>query len=245
MVEAGASSTQLQLLPDFYLADAFIFSVQVAASVLAFIVAFHFYKFYRITGFVYLLGLGIGFSFITFAQVLLAADVWLEFHPELFNLLFWLRLLSLSYGFSFLAVSYYSKSKEEDKTLMLRIAALSAVPIMVMIAVVILAPPVLDFPPYNQVDEYFRVFILVVLAYVFRSTLVSIVAHGRKELMYIPAAYALLWLGQFSGLIYSIDGGISAFIALHSAKLAGLLLFAIVMSQVVRGKTVRITETEA
>lgn len=248
MVEAAAVATskvQLQPLPNFDFADPFIFSSEVIAAILAFVVAFHFYRFYRLSGFVYLLGLVIGFSFITFAEMLLAVDVWLEFNPEIFNLLFWLRLLSLSYGFSFLAVSYYYKHREEDRTpFMMRIGALSVIPIMIVIAAVVILPPAFNFPPYNQVDEYFRVFNLVMLGYVFKSTLSSIVEQGRKEFMYIPAAFAILWLGQYSALISNIDLNISAFIAQHIAKVIGLALFVGVMSQVIWGKRVPRTETE-
>ena len=234
---------QLQPLPDFQFADPFLFSAEVIASVLAVIVALYFYRFYRLTGFVYLLGLTIGFSFMTFSEILLAIDVWLEFNPTIFNTVFWMRILLLSYAFSFIAVSYYYKHREEDKPFTIRIAALSAVPIMVLMAVVIFAPPAFDFPPYNMVDEYFRVFNLIMLAYVFRSTLTSIVEQGRKEFVYIPAAFAILWLGQFAGLIYNLEAPVSAFIANHIAKVIGLALFVVVMSQVIRGKRVPRTET--
>jgi hypothetical protein len=236
------STVQLQPLPNFQFADPLVFSVEIIASVLAIVVALYFYRFYRLTGFLYLLGLTIGFIFITFAEVLLAVDVWLEFNPDLFNLLFWMRLLSLSYGFSFLAISYYYKRKEDYRTIMFKVAALSAIPIMGVMAVMIIAPPALDFPPYNVADEYFRVFNLIMLAYVFRSTLNSIVEQGRKELVYIPAAFAVLWIGQFSGLIFSLDVSVSAFISQLSAKLLGLLLFALTMSQVQRGKRVPSTQ---
>jgi hypothetical protein len=239
------SKVQLQPLPDFPFADPFIFTAEVIASVLAFVVAFYFYKFYRLSGFVYLLGLVIGFSFITFAEVLLATDVWLEFNPEIFNLLFWMRLLSLSYGFSFIAVSYYLKHREEDSTpLLMRIAGLSAIPIMVAIVIVVLLPPALDFPPYNMADEYFRVFNLVILAYVFKSTLGSIIEQGRKEFMYIPAAFAILWLGQYSALISSIELNTTSVIAQHIAKVIGLALFVGVFSQVLRSKGIAKVESE-
>jgi len=248
MVEAApitTSKVQLQPLPDFDFADPFIFSSEVIAAILAFVVAFNFYRFYRLSGFVYLLGLVIGFSFITFAEVLLAVDVWLEFNPEIFNMLFWMRLLSLSYGFSFLAASYYYKRREDDKTpWMMRIGALSVIPIMIMIALVVILPPAFDFPPYNQVDEYFRVFNLVILGYVFKSTLSSIVEQGKKEFMYIPAAYAILWLGQYSALISGLELNVGAVIAQHTAKVVGLALFVGVLSQVMRARKVAKTETE-
>ena len=245
-VSAAASKVQLQPLPNFDYADPFIFSSEVIAAILAFVVALHFYRFYKLSGFVYLLGLVIGFSFITFAEILLAIDVWLEFNMEIFNLFFWLRLLSLSYGFSFIAVSYYYKHREEDKTpMMMRMGALSAIPVMVVIVIMVFVPPALEFPPYNQVDEYFRVFNLFVLGYVFRSTLSSIVEQGRKEFMYIPAAYAVLWLGQYSSLIFGLDANVSAYVAALVAKMIGLALFVGVLSQVMRAKKVAKTETEA
>jgi len=248
MVEVAPITTskiQLQPLPNFDFADPFIFSTEVIAAVLAFVVAFHFYKFYKLSGFLYLRGLVIGFSFITFSEIMLAVDVWLEFNMEIFNMFFWLRLLSLSYGFSFIAVSYYYKHREEDKIpLMMRIGALSVIPLMIMIGVVVILPPAFDFPPYNQADEYFRIFNLVMLGYVFTSTLSSMVEQGRKEFIYIPAAYAVLWLGQYSSLISSLELNVSTFIAAHIAKVIGLALFVGMLLQVMRGKKVAAERTE-
>lgn len=238
----AASKVQLQLLPNFDFADPFIFSNEVIASLLAFVIAFLFYRFYRISGLRHLLGLAIAFIFITFAEILLATDVWLEFNPELFNMLFWLRLFSLSYGFSFLAMSYYYKHREESSIpWLMRIASLSAIPIMIVTGIIVLTPPAFDLPVYNVIDEYFRVFNLIMLAYVFKSTLSSIVEQGRKEFLYIPAAYAVLWLGQYSALIFALEGSSSAFIAQHIAKTLGLALFVGVLYQVMRTK--RVTRT--
>jgi hypothetical protein len=235
----AGSKVQLQLLPNFDLADPFIFSNEVIASLLAFTIAYLFYRFYRVSGLTHLLGIVIGFMFITFAEILLAVDVWLEFNPELFNMLFWLRLLSLSYGFSFLAISYYYKHREEYSIpLSMRIGALSAIPIMIVITVIVIAPPAFGLPAYNVIDEYFRVFNLFMLGYVFISTLGSIVEQGRKEFVYIPAAYAVLWLGQYSGLLFGLDGSTSAFIAQQIAKTLALALFVGVLYQVMRTKRV-------
>jgi hypothetical protein len=247
MVEVApmtTSNVQLQPLPDFQFADPFIFSTEVIAAVLAFVVALHFYKFYRLAGFIYLLGLVIGFSFITFSELMLAIDVWLEFNPDVFNMLFWLRLLSLSYGFSFLAVSYYHKHREEDRTpWIMRIGALSVIPLAGLVVALVVLPPSFDFPPYNQVDEYFRMLNLIALAYVFRSTLVSIVEQGRKAFMYVPAAYAILWLGQYSSLTFALDGNVSSFLAAHIAKVIGLALFVGVFYQIMKEK--RLAEERA
>ncbi len=181
----ATSNAQLQPLPQFDFSEPIIFSIEVIAAMLALIGAFYFYRFYKITRSIHLLGPIIGFSFITFAEVLLAADVWLQFNPQIFNLLFWMRLLCLSYGFSFIAVSYFYKHREADKTMMMKVAALSAVSLIIMMAIIVIVPPVLVLPPYNEVDEYFRVFNLFMLGYVFKSTLGSIVQQGRKEFMYM------------------------------------------------------------
>ncbi len=231
MIEAVAIATsdiQLQPFIHFDYVDAFLFSTELIATILAFVIAFNFYKYYKISGLFYLRGFVKGFSFIAFAESLLAADVLIDFSDGVTNMLLWLRLLSLSYGFSLLAVSYYYKHKQGDKLkFTLRTLSVSAIPIMTTIFVILMIiPPVFQLPSYEQVDEYFRVFNMVVLAYVFKSALNSIIEQGKKEFVYIPAAYAVLWLGQYSALIFSLDDSLSAFIAMHIAKVIGLALFA-------------------
>ncbi len=248
LIEAASittSNVQVQLLPNFDFAQPFIFSTSVIETVLAFVIAFLFYRFYRISGLVYLLGLVVGFSFISFSRSLLALNLW-ESNLEIFNMFFWLKFLSSSYGFSFLALSYYYKGSEEDRVpLMMKIGALSVIPLMMMIAIMVILRPVNGFPPpYNQVDEYFSAFNLFMLGYVFKSAIVSIVEQGRREFIYIPAAFAVLWLGQYSALIFGLDGSVSAFIAEHITKIIGLALFVGVLYQVMRGKTIARRETD-
>lgn len=215
---------------------------KIIASILAFVVAFYFYRYYSLSKLSYLLGIAVGFTFIAVSAVFLAIDVLLESNMELFNVIFWLRLVSLSYGFSLLAASYHYKHREtEGIPSLIRIGALSAIPVMIMIGIVVIAPPALNLPPYNDVDEYFRIFNLVMLAYVFKNALGSIIERGRKGFMYIPAAYAILWLGQYSAFIYNVDGSIVAFIAQHTIKIIALTLFVIVLSQVTRGRKVAST----
>lgn len=240
MLDSSAASAQsIQPFPSFAFAGPFIFSTEAIAAILSFVVAYHFYRFYRLSGILYLLGIVIGFSFITFSNLVLATDVWLEFDPGLFNFVYWMGILSLSYGFSFLAVSYYCKHREEDKVpLLMRISALSAIPLMLVIAVVAILPLTLDLPPYHNMDEYFSAFNMVALGYVFKSTIGSIVDQGKRGFKYIPAAYAVLWLGQYSAFIYNIDGTTSVFTVQMVANLVGLTLFVGVLSKVIRRKRV-------
>jgi hypothetical protein len=232
-------------VPNFDFVDPFTFSTEAIAAILALVVAFHFYRFYKVSGFVYLLGLAVGFLAIAFAEIMLAVGVWLEPNLEIYNMLFWLRLLSLSYGFSFVAMSYHYKHRDEDRTpWIMRVIAISVIPIVIVTTLVILTPPAFDFPAYNRLDEYFGVLNLVMLGYVFKSSLDSIVTQGRKEFIYIPAAFAILWLGQYSALIFDLDRNVSSFVAEHIAKILGLALFVGVLAQIRRGKKIAKTNAE-
>lgn len=239
MIEDYATRTSAAQLvepfPRLDFTDPLVFSCAVIAAILALLIVLYFYRFYKLYKLTYMHGIIASFSIISFAQLMLAVNVWIGFDSEISNLLGWFKILSYSYGFSFLALSYYYKNREEESTpLLLRIGVLSVIPMMIMLALAVFATSAFDLLPHYKLEAYFRMFNLLMLGYVFKSTLSSIVEQGRKEFMYIPAAYALLWLGQYSALIYDLDGNLSNFIAYNITKVIGLALFVGVLYQVRR-----------
>jgi hypothetical protein len=61
---------------------------------------------------------------------------------------------------------------------------------------------------------------------------VSLVKAANIKLLYVPAAFALLWLEQYSLVIAYFDNSIVAFIGSALARIAGLAVFAYVMHSV-------------
>ncbi len=235
-----ASNVQLQPLPNLDFVSPFIFSTEVIAASLAFAIALYSSKLYRRTGFLYLLDLSIGFWLIMFSEALLASDVLMKFDPVSSNFLFWLRLLSLSSGFSFIALSYRYKHMDEARTPILMIAAFSVIPLMIMMTIMVLAKSIVVLPPYSAVDQYFHVFNILILGYIIKSILGSIVEHGRKQSTYILAAYLFLGIGQFSSLIFGLGGDAGAFVSEHVARVFGLAIFVVLLYQIKKMKRVAI-----
>ena len=46
---------------------------------------------------------------------------------------------------------------------------------------------------------------MIILGYIFKATITNLVKAANLELLYIPAAFASLWLAQYSSLITYFD----------------------------------------
>lgn len=86
----------------------------------------------------------------------------------------------------------------------------------------------------------------MILGYIFKTTIASLVKAANLKLLYIPAAFAFLWLAQYSLLITYFDDSSIAFIGSVSARLAGLALFVYAMYNAMfigRGREIEIETT--
>ena len=90
-----------------------------------------------------------------------------------------------------------------------------------------MAPPFLEFPSINMIDEYFRVVNLVSIGYVIYNLVKQ--SESTREaaygLVWTSLSFSLLWLAQYSMMIWGIDGSQTAFIFGHGVRLASLALF--------------------
>jgi hypothetical protein len=192
--------------------------------VLALVVIYFFFKAYRLRRSVFLLGLPLGFSFLAASYVFLA--MFLLYSNGFF---LWLRLVAESYGFAFIAFSYYFSSNPERtaKYFLVLISVASFVSVLLLLGVLVVVPPFLTLPAVRTVGEAFRLANLVFLGYVIYY-LVRKLESSREaisSLVWAPLAFSLLWLAQFSMLIWGVDGSQTAFVAAHAARLASLILF--------------------
>jgi hypothetical protein len=64
-------------------------------------------------------------------------------------------------------------------------------------------------------------------------------------MLYVPAAFALLWLEQYSLIIAYFDNSIVAFIGSAAARVAGLALFAYIMHSVTSRRKLEIEARKA
>jgi len=101
---------------------------------------------------------------------------------------------------------------------------LISIPLMVTISA-IFVQPILNETEINDMSLYTTLFDIVVLGYIFIKCLKSLVKAANIKLLYIPAAFALLWLEQYSLIINYFDNNQFAFIGSIIVRLAGLGLF--------------------
>jgi len=89
--------------------------------------------------------------------------------------------------------------------------------------------PFLNYVELADLSFVMRIFDMIILGYIFKATITSLVRVADLKLLYIPAAFACLWLAQYSLLITYFDDSSIAFIGSLSARLAGLALFVYAM----------------
>ncbi|MFZ0513935.1 MAG: hypothetical protein WAM14_20175 [Candidatus Nitrosopolaris sp.] len=99
-----------------------------------------------------------------------------------------------------------------------------SIPLMVAIST-LFVQPILNDTELKDMSIYTTVFDIMALGYIFIKSLSSVVKAANIKLLYMPAAFGLLWLEQYSLTITYFDGSSSAFIGSTIVRLAGLALF--------------------
>jgi hypothetical protein len=102
---------------------------------------------------------------------------------------------------------------------------LISIPLMITISA-LFVHPLLNDTVLKDMSIYITVFDILVLGYIIIKSLRSLVKAANIKLLYIPAAFGLLWLEQYSLMIDYFDNSASStFIASLIVRLAGLGLF--------------------
>jgi hypothetical protein len=202
---------------------------------LALILVYFFIRAQRLVRSVYLFGLPIGFSFLASSYFFLGMSLLYENDVAISDSFLWFRLITQSFGFASIAFSYYFSSKTERTTryFLGLITFASVISILLVFVTLIVVPPFLKIPCVNVLDEYFRITNLFFLGYVIYH-LVKHLTHlteTTSNLVWAPSAFSLMWLSQYSSLIWGIDGSQTAFVLAHVARLASLILFICIYCQ--------------
>src|SRR5438128_8688065 len=90
---------------------------------------------------------------------------------------------------------------------------LISIPLMVTISA-LFVQPILNETEIKDMSLYTTLFDIVVLGYIFVKCVKPLVKAANIKLLYIPAAFALLWLEQYSLIINFFDYNQFAFIVL-------------------------------
>ena len=229
-----ATNLYLQSSPnssDFITAITYVMSI-----VLSLIIVAYSYRFYRISGFFILGSISIGFTFILASYLL---GLFSAFPSVVNDNILWIRLVFLSYGFTFLALSYFYKMKEKEAVFhwIIRICGLSIIPVLLLILVLQYVLPN-TLSGYFTFEAAFRIYNLIILGYVCKSALQSSIKHGKMEFMYVPIAYAVLWLDQYTWLLYNFNESYSAFFLGSVLKVISLSIFVTMLFGISKNKNV-------
>jgi hypothetical protein len=174
-------------------------------------------------------------------------------NESLENLFFWIQLTLQSEGFALIALSYmlknrtgsttingllptpskilfspqnwmYSSTKIREIIVTVLPMILISIPLMVIISA-LFVQPILNETELKDMSIYTTLFNIMVLGYIFVKCLKPLVKAANIKLLYIPAAFALLWLEQYSLIINYFDNNQFAFIGSIIVRLVGLGLF--------------------
>ena len=196
---------------------------------LALVLVYLFFKAYRFTRYTYLLGLLVGFSLLASSYIFLGMFLFYGNNVAISESCLWLRLITQGYGYAFIAFAYYFSGKTEKTTkyFLGMISLFSAISVILFFVALIATPPFLEIPSIRVADECLRVANLIFLGYIICNLVKHFESSHRaiSGLIWTPLAFSLLWLVQYSLLIWGIDGSQIAFVFAHMARLASLTLF--------------------
>jgi hypothetical protein len=206
-------------------------SIDAVSAAISFVLVWFMTKPYRYTGERKYIGLPFGFSFLGASYFIGLIGFFLE-SGSFLDVLRWVQLFTQSYAFVFLAVTYYFSKKEKDTTLSWFAIAFAAILLAAVVSyTVILVAPLYDLPHFDTVDDYMRIFNMVFLSYIAIHTLRSHATRPDAKTIWIPLSYLLFDFGQYSLLIWSLDGSFTAFVGAHFLRLVALLVFLFVAYQ--------------
>ena len=189
----------------------------------------------------------------------------------LYHLFFWMQLSLQSEALALIALSYMLKNrvgsngrdnatadldlskvlihdsmstKARDLLISILPMIVISIPFMVTIST-LFVQPFLNNVELADLSFYTKIFDMIILGYVFKSTIVSLVKGANIKLLYVPAAFGLLWLGQYSLMISYFDNDSIPFIGSIVARLAGLALFVYAIHYAMSGGVRREMQIEA
>jgi hypothetical protein len=259
------------ILLDRSVALPFSLLITIASVSLCSIIAFYFFRSFKFSGFRYLLGLPMGFAILGTSFVCEHLSLIYYTNYLLYHLFFWMQLSLQSEALALIALSYMLKNrvgsgKADDATadldlskvlihdsmstkargLLIRTLPMIVISIPFMVTIsALFVQPFLNYVELADLSFYTKIFDMIILGYVFKSTIVSLVKGANVKLLYVPAAFALLWLGQYSLMINYFDNDSIPFVGSIVARLAGLALFVYAIQYAMSGGVRREIEIEA
>ena len=239
------------VLLDPAIAPAASVALTAASMAMAVLISRSFFKSYSFSGFGYLLGLPAGFVFLAASFAFELASFAYSGYPVLHPAFFWVQLALQSEAFALIALSYYYKNSSAGPRLGARDVAMLLIP-FAMVAVPFILPtseivgkPYFNYAQLADFSLYMRIFNMAVLGFIFKNAIFSLARAGSIRMLYVPAAFALLWLEQYSLVMTYFDNSAFAFAGSMAARVGGLALFAYAVHSVTKRKSVEIEAGKA
>lgn len=214
-----------------YVTDRFI--VELASSIICFVLVWFMIKPYKLTMEGRHLGLPLGFGFlgISFAFGALGNSP-IDYRPEIV----WLPLLTKTFAFLFIATTYLFSGKNSKKGGLFGNVTISLL-IIALVSSILLAftAPQLAIN-YIHANWYVRILNVASLCYVAIYTLQSHVRNPNPTTIWIPFGFIFLAISQYSLLFWYIDHSFSAFVGSVILRFAGLAIFLFVALRAFYGR---------
>jgi len=236
------------------LAPALAISITAISVSLSLMISRYFFKSYKFSGFGYLLGLPAGFAFLGASFIFEASGLMYKADPLLHPAFFWIQMTLQSEAFALIALSYYYKNsdasgsgkKVQPRDVLVTMLSLAMVAIPFIVPTLSLATsPYFYYAGLADLSFFMRIFNIAVIAYIFKTAIASLVRAANIKMLYVPAAFALLLLEQYSLILAYFDNSVIAFIGSAAARIAGLALFAYIMHSVTSRRKIEIEARKA
>jgi hypothetical protein len=201
----------------------------IATIPVAIILVCLFFLVYRHRSSISLLGLPVGFLFLAISFTYLGLHLVFPYSGDLSTSLMWLRVATQTWGFTLIAISYFSKNRPEMKRKygFLSLTLLSIAVVVCLFATLFIINPAGASAVYVD-NSVITVVNLVILSFILGCVVRKIKLAGGKTsgLLAAPVAFGLLWLGQLVFLLWdSFNGGYYCLLGSEVTRLFSLLIF--------------------
>ena len=197
--------------------------------------AFLFFKVYRYQRSLTLLGLPVGFLFLTISYIFLGAHLVYPTLDSFSSSLMWLRIATQTWGFTLIAASYFmsNRAQKTTKHSFLALSLWSIVAVVCVFALLLVINPAGLTSVYAD-NIVFTIANLGLLSYILFCLFKKLDFTTGKVSGLVGAlvAFGLLWLGQFSFLLWDINGGgIACLFASEITRIVSIVLFIFIYYQ--------------
>ncbi|MDD3792981.1 MAG: hypothetical protein PHY74_07605 [Candidatus Bathyarchaeota archaeon] len=203
-------------------------AIGVVSLLLVLVLVFLFFRVYRYHRSLFILCLPLGFLFLALSYMFLFAHFFYPNVPGLSASLMWLRVVTQTLGFTLIASSYLlsGENKGGTKFSLFTLSVWSIFSVICFFGLLFVINPVGALSIYS-VNGIFTVANLALLTYIlyFLITKLELKQGSVYGLVSAPVAFAFLWLGQFSFLIWKFDGGTASLFGSEITRVISLVLF--------------------